>query len=463
MTVFMVWVLADVTRNYNEGWVVEVVLRFLAGERLYAEPEPIVITNYPPLWYLLLAAAGRLGIDINDLGRVLQGASIIACCGLIGLICIRLGVNRWLSVVSGALFLGLVTSWLPVYIGINDPHWAGLACMLLGAWLVLGRGTRGLVLGAVACCVGGFIKHSLLPIPVSLCAYLLLVDRRAFAVFFGTLSALCAVGLAWCTFTWGNDFWNGIAPDREQHLWRARLHVQRNLPFYLAILVAGAAMLRLALNDSRMVWPLLYLGAALIIGVSAQVVADAAPNHLYDVLAALAVAAALAVNKSAAGTSRLAWPSATMILAVGAVLTFNVVHALPVTRTYLETREERNEDSRRAIEAIASIDGAVACEDAILCIRAGKLSELEFYGVGQYLAVGSLDADTLFSSLERKGVAAVQYFKDPGRSSRLPADTVEALLQMYPEQVMAGEHYSVYTRPMSAARSVPAEVRQFTP
>lgn len=439
-------IVEDVTRNYNEGWVVEVAARFIAGEPLYTRTDGVVSANYPPLWYWLLAAVGTAGLDMNTTGRVIEILSLPACAAFVALIALRLDAGPRVAVFAGVAFLGIAGSWLPAYIGINDPHLTGQAIMLAGVWLALRRTPMAMWLGALLCAIAGFAKHSLLPIPFSFAAYLLLVDRRAFIHFALALASCAAAGLIACTMAWGADFWSGIAPDRAHQLWRLRLHVERNVPLYAVVVATGAVGAAAMRAEPRLTWPLIYLAMATALGLYAQTVPGASLNHQYDVLIALTLVLAVSGHAPAHRTgnaSCLAW---TVLVGCMVVLLANTMDSAPRTLEGVTQRQARNQEADSLIATIAGYSGRVACEDAILCMRAGKFSALDFYNVGQALETGALETSDVVRALTGTGVVAIQFYGEPGQSGRLPDDAVSAILMAYPDARIQTNRYSLVQR-----------------
>jgi hypothetical protein len=439
-------IVEDVSRNYNEGWMVEIATRFLAGESLYARTDSIVSANYPPLWYFLLAFAGTAGLEMNVVGRMIELSSLPACAVLVALISHRLGALPPVAVAAGITCLGLTLSWLPGYIGINDPHLTGQAIMLAGAWLALQRTPKSLWLGGLLCAAAGFTKQSLLPIPVSLAAYLLLVDRRAFIHFALALISVTAVGLIVCTVAWGADFWNGIAPDRAHPLWSLRLHVERNVPLYLAMVAVGTVGVMLVRTERRLVWPLAYLTVAAAVGFYAQTVPGVSLNHQYDVLIAMTLVLAVASGEPLLRLTQTRFWSWIALVACMVVLLANTYDNAQWTLDSIAQRHLRNQQAHGVITTIAGYSGRVACEDAILCVRAGKFSALDFYNAGQAIETGALDADDVVQLLISAGVQAVQFRGEPGQAGRLPDNVVMALLEVYPQVHLRTDLYTLVQR-----------------
>lgn len=135
-----------------------------------------------------------------------------------------------------------------------------------------------------------------------------------------------------------------------------------------------------------------------------------------------------------------------MIAAVGAMLVGNALLTWHKPLERLAARAERNHAEQEVAAALRNVAGNVACEDAMLCVAAGKLSQLDVFNVGQRLARGRLSTQDVFDVLQSRGVVAVQFTGVPGSSDRLVAEEVAALLALYPQQVLANEHFTLRQR-----------------
>ncbi len=431
----------DIARNYNEGWMLQFASRLLEGMPLYADSQALMVNNYPPLWYLLLAAFGRIGLEINAAGRMVEFAAFLSCGLLVYLISMRLALGRIAALSGAAVFLGATTAWVPSYIGINDPHFLGLALMLCGAWLALNRTTGSLLIAAVVCCVGGFVKHSLLAVPVSIFLCFLLTDRRSFWIFSMALGAFVALGLVICTAVWGSDFWGGIFSARTYELWRLRLHFEQQALFYIAVLVAGVVAICIARAHKLLLWPVIYLAVSVLLAMIFQLGAGISGNHNYDTLVAFALVFAASFGHVLHGApgKGLWMAGAALVLLVG---TFART-AEPLFE-HFSARADRQSAALEVVRTLRGLEGTVACEDAVLCMRAGRFSELDFFNIGQRLQVGELSMEELLGIFHARNVTAIQFFGVPGSSDRLTQDQIAILLAAYPRQLVSNRYYSLY-------------------
>jgi hypothetical protein len=155
---------------------------------------------------------------------------------------------------------------------------------------------------------------------------------------------------------------------------------------------------------------------------------------------------AVTAGRSAPATlqaCRLSWP---VLIGCIVILLANIYDNVPRTLEGPSQRQVHSQDANRPIAAIAGYSDRVACEHAILCIRAGKFGALDFYNVDQALETRPLKNADVVQSLARAGVQAFQFYCDPGRLGRLPNNTVAALLQVFLLARLQTDRYPVVQR-----------------
>ncbi len=78
----------------NEGWNAAHALRLLAGGPLYPPRESLMVNNYPPLSFYLVAALTTVAGDAVVAGRIIASAAFACVCGGTFLAARRLGAAR---------------------------------------------------------------------------------------------------------------------------------------------------------------------------------------------------------------------------------------------------------------------------------------------------------------------------------------------------------------------------------
>jgi 4-amino-4-deoxy-L-arabinose transferase-like glycosyltransferase len=157
----------------------EAARSLLRGEGLSRGGEPL--THFPPLYPLLLAAAGRLDGELIAAARLLH-------CLLIAVTVLAVGVTAWtasgrslaaaaLAMAASLVFTGLVHLHL---IALSEPAFFGLALLaLLALARYLGSPTPLSMLGCAAAIAAAILtRYAGLAIVISALVSILLLDRR---------------------------------------------------------------------------------------------------------------------------------------------------------------------------------------------------------------------------------------------------------------------------------------------
>lgn len=435
---------SDLTRNYNEGWMATYGQSVLSDLPVYPSADMLAVNYYPPLWYLVLAAAHACGFDANVAGRVVELLAFAGCGVFVYLIARALAVRQSFALVAAAVFLSAAAAWAPSYIGANDPHLFGQCIMLWGAWVAM-RSTRAssLILSALICCAACFVKHSLVAVPLSLGLFYLLTDRRSLWIYALALTAFAAIGLAICSAIWGVDFWHGILSPRTYERWRLRWHVEQFAYFYTSFILAGLVALPWCRKNLKLSWPLIYLGMSLAVATLFQIAGGIAGNHFYDSLVALSLILGLALSRHLDSGEKSAY---VMLGTAILLLTGTLINTWQKPLQRFETRAERYQAEHDVIRTLRGIEGRVACEDAILCIEAGKVSEMDFFNTGERLATKHLTKEQLLAALQARNVVAVQFAGELHSSHMLPPKDAEALVSMYSTDLLSNRYFVVRGR-----------------
>src|SRR5258706_7762533 len=157
----------------NEGWNAAHAL--LANGALYPPPGSLMVNNYPPLSFYLVAALTRLTSDAVIAGRILSLLSFLSVCAGIALIC-RMMACGARACLCAAVFFAVILLVGSDYVAMADPQLLGHAVQLAALLLLL----RGRILpAAVVFALSLFVKHNLLALPLAATVWLLWRDRRA--------------------------------------------------------------------------------------------------------------------------------------------------------------------------------------------------------------------------------------------------------------------------------------------
>ena len=158
---------------------------------------------------------GWAGVIIGDhivIGRAIALISLLAVACMIGLIVRTLGGTSRAAAFGALLFLAYIVVHAPGYVGTNDPQWLAHVPMT-AALLVLLRGSRSpisVIAAAALALLGGLVKHSLVPLPLAITAWLWWHDRRALRIWLAASAVLLAGGLALLYVAYGRAFFVGV-------------------------------------------------------------------------------------------------------------------------------------------------------------------------------------------------------------------------------------------------------------
>lgn len=167
----------DIDEPWNAYWADAV----LQGRPLYPDLDSLVINNYPPLSFYVIAGFQRLGIDAIAAGRILSLLATAASAVAVG-VCVRqLGGTTVAAWVAGLWFLATMARFFDGYVGKNDPHLPALALTLWALVWLLHRTSAGASAEPPILLMGlaGFYKHSLIATPAAALLWLFERDRRA--------------------------------------------------------------------------------------------------------------------------------------------------------------------------------------------------------------------------------------------------------------------------------------------
>jgi hypothetical protein len=114
-------------------------------------------------------------------GRIVSFLSFLALALNVYLINSKISASRATGVVSSLFFVSPMGAYYHFYIAMNDPQMLGNALMLAGLTVFVLKPRRVPYLLPVAglVCLGGFVKQSLIPIPLTITIFLTLFDRGA--------------------------------------------------------------------------------------------------------------------------------------------------------------------------------------------------------------------------------------------------------------------------------------------
>lgn len=367
--------------NFNEGWNAYHTADVAAGRPLYPALSGTFFTNYPPLSFYVIAPIGRALGDHMVAGRLVALVSIAAWIALTAIAARRLRCS-WTTAGAGAVVLAVfMFVFSSFYVGVNDPQMFGHALQMLGLVLLLGnrRTTATLAACAVLFTAGVFVKNNLVALPIASVLWLWLDDRSSARrlIAFGAIAG--AAGAVLCLLAFG--------PPLAAHVFSPRGFVPLKAAVMswqwvrrMILALAAAAWLAVRFSRDRQAhFVLTYAVVSMVLGVLFACGEGVYWNAMFDADCALALTAAVALERS----SRRLVVAAAFLAAPALVIAMSATIHWLSPRFWLDPRWSEAAAARADIEFIRVHDGPALCEDMSLCYWAGKPAAVDFFNTRQ--------------------------------------------------------------------------------
>lgn len=390
--ILTIWV--HVPLDPNEGWNGAHALAVLAGHGLYPSPQALMVNNYPPLSFYLVAGVARHGADVIVVGRWIALAAYLAtAAGVAGVLQqMKCGPD---AAALGALFFTTLVLVTSDYAGIDDPQLLGHAVQL-GALVLLLR--ERIVAAALLFAVSLFIKHNLLALPLATGLWLLIQDRRAGIHFLLWGMAFTLTGLVLFQLGFGTSLIAQLMSPRLSSL----ANVGAALAHLWWIVLPVIAMAGLW-ADRTSLFCTLYAGVALVLGLIFAAGDGVDANAFFDSGIALSLALGLVVERGR-------WP---MLAAASAVplLVFLAVNFQ--NNNFFFTRDFIRQ-SARDIAFLKSRSGPALCDQLSLCLWADKGAQVDVFNIGEAIKAGARDSKVLTGMINDRSFATIQLIDRDG-------------------------------------------------
>jgi hypothetical protein len=396
--------------DYGEGPLLAQTRALGHRENIYRadlSSPPYTISNYPPLYPLVLSPVSRIAGPAFWYGRLLSWLSIVAAATLIGLIVHALTRDRLAAVIGGLSLLAFPPA----------SYWAGLyrvdafaLALSLGGLYVCARGAdapRAIPLAAVLLTAAIFTRQSYgVAAPLAAACWLLATGRgrRALALvgLVGAFGAALFAGLEWLTR--GGFSFNIVTANLNEYqagsLTRQLAEVWALLPI---VLTAAGLFLLLAGVPRVPSWPVVapYLIGAALSGLTIGKIGSNV-NYLLELGAAVALATGALVAWFR--PRRMVTAVAALLLALDVLL---MVLASPY-RAVTHARLGQSGDARRLERVVREAGGVVlADEDMGLLARADLPIYFQPFEMTRLARAGRWDQRPLLGDIERQAFPVI--------------------------------------------------------
>ncbi|NPD67617.1 hypothetical protein HN018_18400 [Lichenicola cladoniae] len=458
--------------NYNEGWNAGFDTRAVipGSGPLYPGAGSFVFNNYPPLGFFIVGAAGRfLFGDMIIAGRVVSLLALLAAAGCMGLSIRRLGGTTRSAIAASLLLMLFACSFYRTYVAMDDPQWLAHAMMLASLAVLLRGGTltgaepgalslsrtSQVAAAALLMVAGGFVKHNLVALPLSVTLWLIWLNRPIAIVWVIAAATGIGLGLGLMHGLFGSAAFTDIVHHRRIF----RVHLLTHSISRLAPLLPAAAIICIMLRRCRAghgaVLIALFAAIALVTGVVQRMGEGVYYNAHFETV--IAVCLGFGVVLAPAFDRPLQWrrwrfgPGALLVVAALPIIGATPWH-LPLAWHDISDRSARQAAWQPLVTRIAGTDGVVGCEMLSLCYWAGKAFTVDVFNLTQD-AISGGSAHNFQAMVARRGFALFQY--DP--KAFLHTDAVRKLGYDPIMGAFAGLYTRVGTGPMGVALLAPAD------
>ena len=390
--------------DINEGWNAYHIDALLRGRPLYPPLDALITNNYPPLSFAILAPLSWLSGDTLMTGRIISFVSLIAVAAGVFAILRLLAVRKAFAAIAALVYFATMCRLFDSYVGVNDPQLLGNALMTLGFAAFLrqrGKPSASYASPAALMVAAGFVKHSIVAMPLTALATLAMEDRRGAMRFALVGVAISAAGLALCWFLFGADFIGNVFGPRPYSLTRGlrafedlhRVPIAffawvtyaifvrdgirgRMLHILCAIALAESFFGRGADEVDRNAGFDLFIALHLVLGVALERMADFPMLPGFTAIRARALVVGLCAARLLFGES---------------VDSFNVIYS-PAQRAWYRAAEAA---TRQEVARVAARPGPLYCDSPLICYLAGKPFLVDPVNVPLRIAAGRLPKDAV--------------------------------------------------------------------
>lgn len=414
----VVLALFHVPLDSREGWNAYLADAVFGGT-LYPHAPSMLFNNYPPLSFLVAAAAGKLAGDDIMAGRAIALLCTAATALFVRAMARAMGCRRRESGFAALLFLA--GPWLlSEFGGIDDPQMLGQAIGSAGFALIVADTRRQFTwAGALLLVLAGFVKPIFVVQPLALLIWLTIHERRIAIRFtvFGLMYT--AAGIAAADWLFGSGLIAHIISSRVYDLSATISHPGTWLLTGFVPLAASLYLFRLP-RDRHAQLCAIYAVAAIFCGAFFSGGEGVGGNAMFDASIAVSLGTAVFVNRMRRGVTPPKWLGSRAVVSVALISTAALCTDLAAqmsTRVgvfrhgnYLFPQQASNPQQvvSTDIEFLDSRSGATLCETLALCYWANKAPEVDAFNLTQAFKRHSRGQQDLIRLLDNRHYATVE-------------------------------------------------------
>jgi len=442
--------------DYGEGPLVNHAIRLAGGEMIYQpdlDTPPYTVTNYPPL-YILIIAAGRLLFPSAPpflFGRLISFISTWAAAMAIGAI-IHKDTNQWKASLAGALIFGCIP-FVFYWSALLRIDMLALALSLWGLYLVVSKpdSVTHLIFAAILLLAAIYTRQSYgLAAPLAAFVHLLTKDwRKAFFFAFGLGSAGLLIFLIANLVSDGGFYLHIIIANQNQFsLERGVELVKYFAQKGMLPLLATIPMLVMQKANHNL-RPLLitYLLGSLASALTAGKIGSSY-NYLMEISAATALGFGLFFNFLSKIQFKSKWFLAVYpIMIVLALISMTNTQAT-MLKNFLASREIGLKNEAESIRLAQDAGGIVLADrnnNPILAI--GQPIYFQFFERVQMANDGNWQIQPFVAEIKDKKFSLIILTKDIFTKERWTPEMFDALNLSYTLQHVVGKSEFYYPKP----------------
>jgi len=407
--------------DYNEGWNAFYSQKAIQGQAIYSLATEWTTVNYPPLSFYINGFFGLLLGDIVLAGRLLSFLSLIAITVGVAYFIGRKSKQFFAPIYAGLICIGSFAAFTTHYVGMFDPQMLGHAFTFMALLFYLSNknildSTFKILIVAVFCVLGLFIKHSIVALPFAIGLDILIQSRKKFLLWWAFCLAATMVLVLFTTLMDGKGFLPQLAFPRRLFLSKAIIDTARfGLKIVIPLLIIFPWLIhRIKGYPIRVIS--IYFGLGLIFGIYMSGGYGSDVNMFFDCIIALSLLIGLFLAELNGKEISGLYLNKTVSLVVPIFLLSGLILMVFLKFSRIGSPNELRygiwrpgiykvlqaaQDNHRADASfIRRQEGPILSENLFLCFISGKEFVFDPFFVGEAIIKGKIDETELLKNIE---------------------------------------------------------------